>query len=275
MPSAGTRGAALPARSGEAGAARVPPQRSPLWAQTPLRHTARVRSGAHRPLSGTDRPEGRAGCGASPRGWLRISVGARSGSAPGRAVGAPEERGGSGRGVRARGGRVGTTRLPQPGGSGTCEPRILTAPTALARLWNLRRSGGSLDGGRSGPGERPRRAAPRPSRDPGPLPAAPRCPGDGGRSWSAPQGWSATCPALRAGVSGRPRSYRATDSFGEKNSFLDPPGFLPSLCFLGDRLWLPAGLTRGGGGIVSHTVRSGTAGRSAPAGAPRPAQHLP
>lgn len=88
------------------------PQRSPLWAQIPLRHTALVRSGAHRPLSGTDRPRDGAGCspGAAPRGWVRISVGARRGSAPAAPSGLPR------RGVAAPAGRTREGAEPGPPG---------------------------------------------------------------------------------------------------------------------------------------------------------------
>lgn len=68
---------------------RSPSQRNAVVGETLLRNTARVRSGAHRPLSGSDRPEDRAERGAAPRGlpWPRpgprivIPVGARSGPA--------------------------------------------------------------------------------------------------------------------------------------------------------------------------------------------------
>lgn len=191
-----------------------PPQRS----QTPLRHTARVRSGAHRPRSGTDRPEGRAERGAAPRGWVRISLGARSGRAPGRALGAPAERGQSRDHPAAP-----ALRLRH---SSTAD---LNSTDGLSAELEPPAARGSLDGGRSRRGERPRRVLPWPC--PGPRPAARSTKGNGARVSGGPRGWSASCPALRAGVSGRPRSYQATDSFGGKTLSLTRPAFFSAFVF--------------------------------------------
>lgn len=178
--------------------------------------------------------------------------GCAEGQRSGRAVGAAEERGGSARGENARGGRAGTTRLPQPCGSGTRASRILTAPMALARIWNLSGAGAPLTAAGAGEGSGP---AAQPLALPGP-PA--RCRQHRGAHRTglgrrAPRGDGAR-PARRCGresAGGREVTERPTDSFGEKTLSLTRLAFFPP-CFLGDRVWLPAGLTGAGGDSFTH-----------------------
>lgn len=139
----------------------LPSQRNAVVGETLLRNTARVRSGAHRSQSGSDRPEDRTERGDAPRGlpWpqpgprIVIPVGARSGPA---ALAAALSRFlWRGRWQRPRR-EVERGRSGPPGPRLPSAPRLrhsalgsLKSPTALTRVMSKRRPRGSVGSGRT------------------------------------------------------------------------------------------------------------------------------